>query len=73
MAVGWFHIRPIDSATPLATTTSSLGLGTWQSPGTDIRVSNANTLSLTFTHFFDDNWARRCNWAWGRSRPAPAR
>lgn len=57
MAVGWFHIRPIDSSTPLTTSTSSLGLGTWQSPGTDVRVSNADTLSLTFTHFFDDNWA----------------
>ncbi|MHC6053041.1 OmpW/AlkL family protein [Ralstonia solanacearum] len=57
MAVGWFHIHPLDSATPLTTSTSSLGLGTWQSPGTDVRVSNADTLSLTFTHFFDDNWA----------------
>ncbi|MHA6880130.1 hypothetical protein [Ralstonia pseudosolanacearum] len=33
MAAGWFHIRPIDSATPLAATTNSLGLSTWQSPG----------------------------------------
>ncbi|MHA6908287.1 hypothetical protein ACQUJS_07615 [Ralstonia pseudosolanacearum] len=55
MAVRWFHIRPIDSATPLATTTSSLEPGTRQSPGTDIRVSNASTLSLTFTHVFDDS------------------
>lgn len=54
MAAGWFHIRPIDSATPLAAATNSLGLSTWQPPGTDIRVSNANTLSLTFTHVFDD-------------------
>lgn len=57
MAVGWFYIRPMDSATPLTTTTSALGLGTYQSPGTDVKVSNANTLSVTFTHFFDDNWA----------------
>ena len=56
-AVGWFYIRPMDSATPLTTTTSALGLGTWQSPGTDVRVSNSNTLSLTFTHFFTDNIA----------------
>ncbi|CAJ0815073.1 MULTISPECIES: OmpW family protein [Ralstonia] len=56
-AVGWFYIRPMDSATPLTTTTSALGLGTYQSPGTDVRVSNANTLSLTFTHFFTDNIA----------------
>lgn len=51
MALGWFYIRPMDSATPLTTTTSALGLGTYQSPGTDVKVSNANTLSLTFTHF----------------------
>jgi len=57
MAVGWFNIRPMDSASPLTTTTSALGLGTYQSPGTDVKVSNANTLSVTFTHFFDDNWA----------------
>lgn len=57
MALGWFYIRPMDSATPLTTTTSALGLGTYQSPGTDVKVSNANTLSVTFTHFFDDNWA----------------
>lgn len=57
MALGWFYIRPMDSATPLTTTTSALGLGTYQSPGTDVRVSNANTLSLTFTHFFTDNIA----------------
>ena len=57
MALGWFYIRPMDSASPLTTTTSALGLGTYQSPGTDVRVSNANTLSLTFTHFFTDNIA----------------
>lgn len=57
MALGWFYIRPMDSATPLTTTTGALGLGTYQSPGTDVRVSNANTLSLTFTHFFTDNIA----------------
>ncbi|CAJ0688836.1 OmpW/AlkL family protein [Ralstonia holmesii] len=57
MALGWFYIRPMDSATPLTTTTSALGLGTYQSPGTDVKVSNANTLSLTFTHFFTDNIA----------------
>jgi len=57
MAVGWFYIRPHDSASPLTTTTSALGLGTYQSPGTNVKVSNANTLSLTFTHFFDDNFA----------------
>ncbi|WP_439890164.1 OmpW/AlkL family protein [Ralstonia sp. 25C] len=57
MAVGWFYIRPMDSATPLTTTTSALGLGTYQSPGTDVKVSNANTLSVTFTHFFNDNIA----------------
>jgi len=26
MALGWFYIRPMDSATPLTTTTSALGL-----------------------------------------------
>jgi len=57
MAVGWFYIRPHDSASPLTTTTSALGLGTYQSPGTDVKVSNANTLSVTFTHFFNDNIA----------------
>nr|WP_311529835.1 OmpW family outer membrane protein [uncultured Ralstonia sp.] len=57
MAIGWFYIRPMDSASPLTTTTSALGLGTYQSPGTDVKVSNANTLSLTFTHFFNDNVA----------------
>lgn len=57
LAVGVIHIHPTDSSTPLSTSTSALGLGTYESPGTSARTGNSTTLSLTQTYFIDDHWA----------------
>ena len=62
--LGWFHIAPQYSSDPLTTHVApvpiytSLGMPTaFTSPGTGLGVSNANTLGLTFSHFFTDHIA----------------
>ncbi|MBI4587265.1 MAG: OmpW family protein [Candidatus Rokubacteria bacterium] len=57
LGIGWAHIHTVDSSKPVRTSTSSLHLGTYQSPGTETMVSDSDTLVLTFTHFFTDNIA----------------
>lgn len=57
LSVGVIHIHPTGSSTPLQTSTSALGLGTYESPGTSARTSNSTTLSVTQTYFIDDHWA----------------
>ena len=57
LSVGVLHIQPTDSSTPLSTSTSALGLGTYESPGTSAKTGSSTTLSLTQTYFVNDNWA----------------
>jgi outer membrane protein len=56
-SVGFFYAITLDSSEPLSTTTTSLGLGTFTSPGTSSSVSDAVTPSFTFRHFFTENFA----------------
>ncbi|MCL6466844.1 MAG: OmpW family protein, partial [Ralstonia sp.] len=62
--VGWFHIMPQDSSNNLTTSVINAPIndplrlpGSFTSPNSGLRVSNANTLGLTLTHFFTDNIA----------------
>ncbi len=62
--VGWFHIMPQDSSGNLTTSVINAPIndplrlpGSFTSPNSGLRVSNANTLGLTLTHFFTDNIA----------------
>ena len=62
--VGWFHIMPQDSSHNLTTSVINAPIndplrlpGSFTSPNSGLRVSNANTLGLTLTHFFTDNIA----------------
>ncbi|OSP93256.1 hypothetical protein BOC41_22780 [Burkholderia pseudomallei] len=57
LSVGVLHIHPTDSSTPLSTSTSALGLGTYESPGTSAKTGSSTTLSFTQTYFVNDNWA----------------
>src|SRR5437870_3510246 len=56
-SVGLFYIHTADSAEPLETTTTALGLGTYKSPGTSSTVSDEVTPALTFKHFFTEHVA----------------
>lgn len=57
--VGWFHLAPQDSSSNLKITGSTPpGLApTMSVPNTGATVDDADTLGLTFTHFFTDNIA----------------
>jgi outer membrane protein len=64
VSLGWFHIAPQDSSDPLTTHVAPtpingpLGLpSAFTSAGTGLTVGNANTLGLTFSHFFTDHLA----------------
>ena len=51
--LGWFHIAPQDSSTPLSITSpvsSTL-------PGSGASVEKSDTLGVSWTHFFTANWA----------------
>lgn len=48
--LGWFHLMPQDSSEPLKTPAGTL-------PGSGATVSNSDTLGISFTHFFTDNFA----------------
>jgi outer membrane protein len=50
VSLGWLRIAPQDSSDPLM-------IGGVSVPNTGARVDNADTLGLTFTHFFTDNIA----------------
>jgi outer membrane protein len=53
VSVGWYHIAPQDSSTPLAITSPvSLTLA-----GTGASVENSDTVGFSWTHFITDNWA----------------
>ena len=53
VSAGWFHIAPKDSSTPLSITSPAVG----PLPGSGASVDKADTLGLSFSHFFTDNWA----------------
>lgn len=53
VSVGWFHIAPQDSSTPLSITSpAAVTL-----PNTGATVENSDTLGFSWTHFFTDHWA----------------
>ena len=62
--LGWFHVAPKDSSTPLTTTVAPTPINTplrlpnsFTSPGTSLSTNNANTVGLVFTHFLTDHIA----------------
>ncbi len=64
VSAGWFNIQTHGQSGPLTTTlldvpiNNPLGLpSSFTAPGSALSTSNANTLGLTFSHFFTDNIA----------------
>lgn len=64
MQLGWLHAQTLDSSTPLHTDLRpsligrALGIApSFDSPGTGASIDDADTLALTFTHFFTDRYA----------------
>jgi len=64
LTVGWFNIRTNSSSTALSTNVlpvpinEPLGLpNSFTAEGTSLSTSNADTLGMTFSHFFTDNIA----------------
>ncbi|SDI58906.1 OmpW/AlkL family protein [Paraburkholderia phenazinium] len=62
--LGWFHVAPQDSSTPLTTNVAPTPINTplrlpnsFTSAGTSLSTSNANTVGLVFTHFLTDHIA----------------
>ncbi len=51
--LGWYHIAPQDSSSPLTITTPAVG----QVPDTGASVKSSDTLGFSWTHFITDNWA----------------
>lgn len=64
VALGWFHIMPQDSSTPLTTYVSPQPINTplrlpnsFTSSGSGLSTNNANTAGLVISHFFTDHIA----------------
>ncbi len=64
VALGWFHIRTAGNSGPFTTSVidvpinGPLGLpSSFSAPGSSISTSNADTVGLTFSHFFTDHIA----------------
>jgi len=62
--LGWFHVMPKDSSSPLTTDVAPTPINTplrlpdsFTSQGTGLSTSNANTVGLVITHFFTDHIA----------------
>jgi len=62
--LGWFHVAPVQSSSPLTTTVAPTPINTplrlphsFTSPGTGLRTSSADTVGLVFTHFLTDHIA----------------
>ncbi|WP_042298577.1 OmpW/AlkL family protein [Paraburkholderia bannensis] len=62
--LGWFHVMPQQSSTPLTTTVAPTPINTplrlpnsFTSPGTGLSTSKADTVGLVFTHFLTDHIA----------------
>lgn len=63
-ALGWFHVMPQDSSTPLTTHVAPVPINTplrlpnsFTSPGTSLSTNSADTLGLVFSHFVTDHFA----------------
>lgn len=64
VALGWFHVMPQDSSTPLTTNVAPVPINTplrlpnsFTSVGTGLSTSNADTAGLVISHFFTDHIA----------------
>lgn len=64
IGLGWFHVQPIQSSTSLNTSLAPTPINTplrlpsqFDSPGTGLRTSTADTLGLTISHFLTDHIA----------------
>ncbi|MBU6486972.1 MAG: OmpW family protein [Burkholderiales bacterium] len=64
VTLGWFHIMPQDSSTPMTTYVSPQPIDTplrlpsaFTSQGTGLSTNNADTLGLVFSHFLTDHIA----------------
>ncbi|WP_179405451.1 OmpW/AlkL family protein [Burkholderia guangdongensis] len=64
VTLGWFHIMPQQSSTPLTTNVAPTPINTplslpptFTSPGTGNHTSGADTVGLTVSHFLTDNIA----------------
>ncbi|RZF24645.1 OmpW family protein [Paraburkholderia sp. UYCP14C] len=63
-ALGWFHVMPQDSSTPLTTYVAPTPINTplrlpssFTSPGTGLSTNSANTVGLVFSHYLTDHIA----------------
>lgn len=54
--VGWFHIAPQDSSTPLSSTSSSTSFSSTL-PGSGATAESVETVGLSLAYFITDNWA----------------
>jgi outer membrane protein len=64
VALGWFHVAPQSSSTPLTTYVAQTPINTplrlpnsFTSAGTGLSTDDADTLGLVFSHFFTDHIA----------------
>ncbi len=64
VSLGWFHVMPQDSSTPLTTNVAPTPINTplrlpdsFTSAGTGLSTNNADTAGLIFSHFFTDHFA----------------
>jgi outer membrane protein len=64
VSLGWFHVMPQDSSTPLTTNVAPVPINTplrlpnsFTSPGTGLSTNNADTVGLVFSHFITDHIA----------------
>ncbi|ABO53306.1 OmpW family outer membrane protein [Burkholderia vietnamiensis] len=64
VTLGWFHVMPQQSSTPMTTNVAPTPINTplrlpptFTSPGTGLRTSGADTVGLTVSHFLTDHIA----------------
>ena len=57
IGLGWHFVATTGRSTPVTTHTDALGLNSFENRGSQLSLSNTNTLAFTLTHFFTENWA----------------
>ncbi len=57
VGLGWHFVATTGRSTPVTTHTDALGLNSFENRGSQLSLSNTNTLAFTLTHFFSENWA----------------